>query len=908
MDFVCPNSNEEVIATILKIGESISDTELYPYQRPFAEQVVQNLVSGDPSSVTALFSRQCVDMDTLVWTRFGYKKARELEEGDIVLTVENEQLVEDKVTSVVFNPPTTRYKFKLGYEVEMVCDAEQRFRDINGHWSYIGMFDTKEPKFPARFFVEAPLLGITNSITSEGFDEELGIAKGSHLFPRIHYNKQVDRDNALPILTMMFGKEVRVGLISNLLGPSFSTLFTNENVARLIAQHFNAPVTPHGRDFSFKVDADPEKVYLNAAYQYRRTSMEIFCSNGDVKCARVKKTRQFKIVVPITSADKYYDNLIRFLTSMGLNPRLETFDSGSKYLVFDDYQSLYILAEFFEHHYLYGDLLTHLHKFNNIKGTYFSANQVKQVFALAPEVEDYVRKMHRKAYWDYVRDGMLVPKLMDFMKKIAPDKMHVLPNTHYIRVSEVTRLDEGITVAVETLHSHKFVAEGVVAHNCGKSEAVAILAIGCIVWLPAMAKEYPADVRFKKFKRGCWIGIFAPIIFQARSLFKRIRGRMKSNVAKQILHELDIRIISDKSEHLELSNGSFVFCRPAGENANIESQTLHLGVVDEAQDVSSYKIRKSIVPMMTMTGGMLLMTGTANTQKSSFYETIELNKKLGKNHFQVDWTVPAALVPEYKQSVEKAILEIGESSDEFQMAYCNKFIFSRGMMVDPEAMDMYHPIDNPKGILYPYETVDSYEGRNYVVMGIDIGKKNDSTVLTALEVYVDRPIDTLNYKTYFKKILGWKEMLGDDIDTQVDAILKYIFEMRAKTVVIDSTGKGENFYEKIAAALPGMNVIPYRFSRPSKSILYKNFMSDISSRRIFVPAGQQTRQTKEFYKFIKEMSEMEKEYYGQHVDCRAPNVKNAHDDYPTSAALAAYGARDSVIGVVEITTNPFYRR
>ena len=149
-------------------------------------------------------------------------------------------------------------------------------------------------------------------------------------------------------------------------------------------------------------------------------------------------------------------------------------------------------------------------------------------------------------------------------------------------------------------------------------------------------------------------------------------------------------------------------------------------------------------------------------------------------------------------------------------------------------------------------------------------------------------------------------MVGDDFEIQFAVIYEFIRRMRAAIVVVDATGKGEPIFDRLFAALPYTEVVPFVFSQKSKDLLFKNLMSDMNAGRTMLPNGPITRQTKEYKKFMNETLNMEKEYTNNgYLSCHAPNIKGAHDDYPVSFALACWGAKEERMAVPEVSDNIF---
>lgn len=126
-----------------------------------------------------------------------------------------------------------------------------------------------------------------------------------------------------------------------------------------------------------------------------------------------------------------------------------------------------------------------------------------------------------------------------------------------------------------------------------------------------------------------------------------------------------------------LSNGSFVTAISASDGSSVEGESFMLIIFEEAQDISNFKILKSLHPMGAAYNATLVKVGTPTTHKGNFYDVIERNKrdfKSGaikvKNHFEYDGVVVAKYNPKYAQYLEKEKKRLGENSDEYQMSYC----------------------------------------------------------------------------------------------------------------------------------------------------------------------------------------------------------------------------------------------
>lgn len=339
--------------------------------------------------------------------------------------------------------------------------------------------------------------------------------------------------------------------------------------------------------------------------------------------------------------------------------------------------------------------------------------------------------------------------------------------------------------------------------------------------------------------------------------------------------------------------------KPAG-----EEHTYCLKMNDRNFIANNMVSSNSIHPMGAATNATLIKIGTPNTKKSSFYNTIRRNIRAQQNygavqnHFQFDYKIVQKYNPRYKKYIEKEIERLGYDSDEFRMAYRLHFILERGMFVTEDVLrDCYdEKLKLKESSALP------------CAAGIDIGKSQDSTVVTILELDWDNAY--VNEKTGqvypLKRLIGWLELKGDDHEVQFFQILDFLRNYNLKSLFIDSTGKGDSVADRFVYALPDVHVEPYPFSRPSKSEMWKALHREILGRRILIPYHSRTRRLRTFRRFESQMLDLEKDYVGGYMVCKHPDVKGAHDDYPDSLGLANLAAEAEFMPEVEVTDNIFF--
>ena len=452
------------------------------------------------------------------------------------------------------------------------------------------------------------------------------------------------------------------------------------------------------------------------------------------------------------------------------------------------------------------------------------------------------------------------------------------------------------------------------ARQSGKTETIAITVGGLMIILPQLANMpmFADDPRLTMFKDGFWVGIFAPSQRQAQITYRRMKSRIQCKESIAILEDPDFRLefTTSNGQTVALSNGSFVTAISASDGSNIEGESFKFIICEEAQDISNYKIRKSIHPMGAAYNATICKIGTATTFKGDFYEAIQRNKKdyeekriKIRNHFEYNYKVVQKYNPRYAKYVEREKRSLGENSDEFRMSYNLEWIISRGMFIDIDEFE------ESCGDLF-LDRVDRDLQANHVG-GIDVGggsdrksKDSDSTVVTIVEVDWDNPVlmessyneETqeeevyLAYNSYIKDWLEITPEIAKDYEEQYAIIMDYLKNFRMAKLVVDAT-RESSLGQRIRANVK-YEVELFVFSTKSKSELYKNLDKEINSGRAKYPNSKETQKTKEHQKFIQQMSDLQKGYSGSNLVVSHPDERGAHDDYPDSWALALWGARE----------------
>ncbi len=448
----------------------------------------------------------------------------------------------------------------------------------------------------------------------------------------------------------------------------------------------------------------------------------------------------------------------------------------------------------------------------------------------------------------------------------------------------------------------------VATRQSGKSEVLSNVMASLMVILPKLAKIYPTWLG--KFEKGFWCGVFAPVEDQAETVFSRIVTRLTSDHALEFLldPEIDDKASSGgargKGRIITLKHsGSLCRMQTCNPKAKIESKTYHFVLIDEAQEADEFVIAKSIKPMLAFNNGSICLTGTATRNKSYFYKMIQYNKRRmvngGRNfracHFEYDWRTAAKYNSNYAKFIAKEKLRIGEDSDEFQMSYMNKWVLDKGMFVTEERLERLY--DASMGIVKQW-------WRTPVVVGVDVARSTDSTVVTVCWVDWDHP-DPFGF--YEHRVLNWLEINNEEWEQQYFQIIDFLRNYDPLRIGVDSQGVGGAVAERLQILLPEIEVVSVSSDAKSQNDRWVHLTELIQREQLIIPGHSKARRTKVWKRFNQQMNDLEKVYRGPYLLAAAPEEKGAFDDYPDSLAIACSMTLHDVMPMIQVAESPFFR-
>ena len=447
----------------------------------------------------------------------------------------------------------------------------------------------------------------------------------------------------------------------------------------------------------------------------------------------------------------------------------------------------------------------------------------------------------------------------------------------------------------------------IATRQSGKSEVVSNVIAGLMVILPRLADVYP--MWCGKFKKGFLVGVFAPTEDQADTVFGRVVSKLTSDHATSFMldPEIDEKATAGgsrgKGKVLILKkSGSLCRMQTCNPKAKIESKTYHFAFIDEAQEADEQMIAKSIRPMLAFNNGSLVLGGTAQRYKSYFYNAIQRNKRRDvntrgnkKHHHEYDWKTAAKYNPNYAKFIAGEKLRIGEDSDEFQMSYCNKWMLEKGMFISEDKLEAIY--DKTMPFIHEW-------WKTPIVVGIDVARSNDSTVVTPVWVDWDRP-DPFGF--YEHRVLNWHEINNVDWESQYFEIIDFLRNYHVMRIGVDAQGVGGAVAERLQILLPHIEVVAVSSDVKAQNERWTHLTQLIQRKQLYVPGNYDARRTRRWKKFNQQMGDLERVDKGPYMLAAAPDERGAFDDYADSLAIACQMTVQDVMPTVTVSSNPFFR-
>ena len=334
---------------------------------------------------------------------------------------------------------------------------------------------------------------------------------------------------------------------------------------------------------------------------------------------------------------------------------------------------------------------------------------------------------------------------------------------------------------------------------------------------------------------------------------------------KKFLPKSYISNVKEGDMVIELVNGSTIWAKSADNPDALVGEGLDLLILDEAARVKPDAWEVALQPSLADKKGEAIFISTPKG-KNFFYSLYLRGTNDSQYPEYMSFNYPSVCnttIPDFAEEIEKR----KETTPEliYRQEYLAEFISGGGEVFQ----DIREVLEDSLRDVVP--------GHNYV-MGVDLAKHKDFTVITVADVSTGRIV----HFERFNKI---------DWNFQRDKIAYIAKKYNDAVAYLDSTGVGDPIVED----LQRMDIIcyPYKFTVQSKYDLIKNLMIMIKDKKIRIPHIQV---------IIDEMSSYTFETLASGV-IRYGAPDGMHDDCVSSVLLTAWGLsknRTEVVGEMSV--------
>jgi hypothetical protein len=357
------------------------------------------------------------------------------------------------------------------------------------------------------------------------------------------------------------------------------------------------------------------------------------------------------------------------------------------------------------------------------------------------------------------------------------------------------------------------------------------------------------------------IGIYAPTHSQAGIIFRYIKEFWMHLRAR----DFEIPLRENNRDSFVLENGCNIFTKSAEIGANLKGNPIGLGIIDEAAEINELQLKEGIQYRGAAYNATYCYIGTpvVNMKNRFFFEHVT---QATPNVLFVRRDEAESVNPYFKAFAEKRELEDGPDSDFVKMQLNLQWITQASNFTSWDELAL---IKGDYLLVHDLANSDVY-------VGIDWGKKNDSTVVTIGALEGSKLV-----------ILNWLELKGDNYDQQLPIIAEFIGHYnRVRGIYCDSTATQDQIVDFARVAMPYWHVNGVVFTAQSKHDMFLLLQRIMNKRELSYPK-EDCRERK---RFEKQMLELVKEYKGNLMSPHAPEGSDYHDDYCASLALMCYGA------------------
>lgn len=432
------------------------------------------------------------------------------------------------------------------------------------------------------------------------------------------------------------------------------------------------------------------------------------------------------------------------------------------------------------------------------------------------------------------------------------------------------------------------------------------------------------------------IGIFAPQKEQANTDFKRLKNALAQSKQDLMVVDHDANRKAKEESNaktITLGNGSSCYIFPVTSTSKPESKTLHVIIIEEAQDINDRIVNEDILPMGASTNAVVLKVGTAGDATCDFYWDIQKGRayvmtypEIAADRRRMYEVTGDARHLVYERKVKSDIERYGLASPEIQKPYYNVWQIEAGMFITADELfkgRIVSNYDNPASIPEFAEYMEWLKGGNRSLPEKDEWAKTndiDEALYAKFRVWTEADhyfgIDTAKHKdqtvlkigreingrlTVVRSVQGMK---GLNYDDQFDQLKYELSWFRIGAGAIDSTGQGDFMPDRFERQTPH-KIYRVKFSRLTKDVMYKAlYQKQVNNGfayywqdpvkypvRAVAPGEKMSLEHQTALgseEFEDEFLKLTKRYVGDVMVVEHPDEPDAHDDHPDSTALMNY--------------------